>query len=1067
MKCSLGAIVIAVFIFLHAADPLSAQEYTIIDIPVNSTYHHVSARGINNAGDVVGSADASPWYGYNRGFVYANGAIDFIFLGSANTNPVLAINDEGNYVGQASLPDFVNKGFLNSSYLPPPFTDENFWISDINNANQICGYTWDGTTSRIVIFEGTQVIDIPNISFDDGVDVNAINDSGFVTGTRWETNEGYPFIYSHRDSQIVYLPNLAVGGSYPYTEAYDINNSNDVVGYYNQNNNPWGGFVYRNGSYTQFPYGLAQAINDSGVVVGELDSNPTMSGGEYAFIYDPVRGVRDLNTLIPTGSGWELLSAEDINDVGQIIGIGRLNGNVKSFILTPRKLKITKPAAGDLVVAGEADTIRWTGGDSTMGALWLSTNFNDGFGTFTLIADSIPIENREYVWNVPDSILSRKCRIVLQDMTDPAIVDTTPAFRIKGFVLTNVSVTNDYIAYDPTIHQWGFENTSADVWPAAWYGRFNYRGTDPFTGYSYSQTQGGGVFSTANPSDHPDWESFVRTFGVSACYKSTLFARYSPTALARWQSVKGTWGGSCFGIAISNAVAFRNYAALQLAYPELPLFTVPIYLTSDSTTIPMANTLFTHQLGDPHVTYRANVGILKTPNQTLHDLKTMCLSETASVRTLSLLNNGPGGGGHAILAYKVKKDPVQPTVYNVYVYDNSWADSTTAHIDIDTTLNGGNGGWSYALWPGWGGSKWLYLRDPALTYLSTPTIPKNNPDDMLSPFLGPDGWLELGTPNGMSISITDSSGNVTGYVDSLMRSDIPGSFPLVVENGSKTPPCGYLFPTGSYSVALTDFATPDVDAFFFVSNVSFRYGRKGAQAQQTDYLRFDGSVTFINHDPEEKEILLETIVNEAPVEKVARFSAMRVAADDSLNLLPLANDQLKLTVFGQMGKIRVMLEFVADTVIAEFVRDSIPLSPNTSYIFVPDWPGLGSGGVLTVLVDQGNDGTTDDTLFYSNQATGVDGEIGSTRPERFVLAQNYPNPFNSSTVIEYGLPTSTYVTLKVYDVLGREVQMLVDEFQQAGYKQARWDASGMPSGVYYVRMTAGAFTDAKKILLMK
>jgi len=88
-------------------------------------------------------------------------------------------------------------------------------------------------------------------------------------------------------------------------------------------------------------------------------------------------------------------------------------------------------------------------------------------------------------------------------------------------------------------------------------------------------------------------------------------------------------------------------------------------------------------------------------------------------------------------------------------------------------------------------------------------------------------------------------------------------------------------------------------------------------------------------------------------------------------------------------------------------------------------------------------------------------------PSQFALAQNFPNPFNPTTMLSYSLPADVHVTLNVYDVLGREVARLVDEFQSAGYKSVEFDAGKLPSGVYYYRLTAGTFNDIKKMLLTK
>lgn len=88
-------------------------------------------------------------------------------------------------------------------------------------------------------------------------------------------------------------------------------------------------------------------------------------------------------------------------------------------------------------------------------------------------------------------------------------------------------------------------------------------------------------------------------------------------------------------------------------------------------------------------------------------------------------------------------------------------------------------------------------------------------------------------------------------------------------------------------------------------------------------------------------------------------------------------------------------------------------------------------------------------------------------PREFALQQNYPNPFNPSTIINYQLPTANYVTLKIYNVLGQEVATLVDGEQLAGYHEAVWDASAVPSGVYYYKLHAGNFTEVKKMLLVR
>lgn len=85
----------------------------------------------------------------------------------------------------------------------------------------------------------------------------------------------------------------------------------------------------------------------------------------------------------------------------------------------------------------------------------------------------------------------------------------------------------------------------------------------------------------------------------------------------------------------------------------------------------------------------------------------------------------------------------------------------------------------------------------------------------------------------------------------------------------------------------------------------------------------------------------------------------------------------------------------------------------------------------------------------------------------YVLSQNYPNPFNPSTTINYQIPQSSFVSLKVFDVLGREVASLVNKQQSQGNYTVNFNASNLPSGVYIYKITAGNFVQTKKLMLLK
>jgi hypothetical protein len=90
-----------------------------------------------------------------------------------------------------------------------------------------------------------------------------------------------------------------------------------------------------------------------------------------------------------------------------------------------------------------------------------------------------------------------------------------------------------------------------------------------------------------------------------------------------------------------------------------------------------------------------------------------------------------------------------------------------------------------------------------------------------------------------------------------------------------------------------------------------------------------------------------------------------------------------------------------------------------------------------------------------------------TSPNTYKLSQNYPNPFNPVTKIDYALPKSGFVTLKVYDMLGREVVNLVSENKTIGNYSVDFNASNLTSGVYFYRLEVNGFVDTKKMMLIK
>ncbi len=89
------------------------------------------------------------------------------------------------------------------------------------------------------------------------------------------------------------------------------------------------------------------------------------------------------------------------------------------------------------------------------------------------------------------------------------------------------------------------------------------------------------------------------------------------------------------------------------------------------------------------------------------------------------------------------------------------------------------------------------------------------------------------------------------------------------------------------------------------------------------------------------------------------------------------------------------------------------------------------------------------------------------QPKGFILKQNYPNPFNPTTTIKYSIPQSSNVVIKVFDILGNEIEVLVNEEKPVGTYEVTWYTENLQSGIYFYQLTAASFVETKKMVLMK
>jgi len=136
-------------------------------------------------------------------------------------------------------------------------------------------------------------------------------------------------------------------------------------------------------------------------------------------------------------------------------------------------------------------------------------------------------------------------------------------------------------------------------------------------------------------------------------------------------------------------------------------------------------------------------------------------------------------------------------------------------------------------------------------------------------------------------------------------------------------------------------------------------------------------------------------------------------------------------------------------------------APGASSVYAVDVDGDGDIDVLSASQ------LDNKIAWYENLSpVGIEA-ISNEIPIEFRLSQSYPNPFNPATTIRFSIPEEFFVTIKVFNTLGQEITALINENIIAGSYEVEFDASKLPSGIYYYKLQAGSFVETKKMVLMK
>ncbi len=543
------------------------------------------------------------------------------------------------------------------------------------------------------------------------------------------------------------------------------------------------------------------------------------------------------------------------------------------------------------------------------------------------------------------------------------------------WITTGAGIVKMEESFKPNPNGWQFSNSKANIWPRSWYHQFNYA-NDPYLGGGapFPQKNVGGVLTTIGDSSFPDWPLFVQTIGESQCYQTVAGVKViKPLAAQKYFSIVGKWAGSCFGFVQSSFMVWDSIQRFKAAFPSVNNWTSnKLYdLTLNDNNRKCINMLMTKQSQQTYWSY-LNPIWTNTPRVTLASARQMLQDNSRNDRGL-LLYNQNGDGGHIVNPYKIVRDTVDPDLRFIYIYDNNYPGDTTRRVVVDSILDC----WYYNLsvnansaayqWGGITANKGLLLCTPVRDWYNPVSI--NNVAKITIPSFMPDaGTIEIYNRDSSDILIKNAAGQEEGSQAGKLIENIPGAIPMLSLSSINEVPKGYSLPADNYEVKLSQIKHSNVSLTLFSSSNSFDYSRNGATIAQNDFIlcASDGMLVK-NHDNIAKSVSLSCDFEDAGNEMKVEILKLGQSFNGNSGLHIFSSTEVKLLNTGAATKYDLKLHFVGSNGESEFLHDSVPIAANTAHIIHPDWANLKTA-VVMVFVDNGNNGSYEDTLYLGNGA---------------------------------------------------------------------------------------------------
>jgi len=755
-------------------------------------------------------------------------------------------------------------------------------------------------------------------------------------GTDWI--EQAKLLPSDGDSGDYFGYSVSIDGDYAFIASYCDNDNGENSGsvyVFQRENTIWHEYcklLPSDGSQYEY-FGMSVSIDDSNAVIGSH--------------YDSDNG-------FCAGSAYIFEIADTPPEVTNVTGSQRYDGSFLVDIYYD-----VYDVDGDLL------TISMEVSDSPVGPWNIACNEVTGD-----LGGNIDSGNGKHIiWDIgtehPDTELEVLIKIIADD-------NNTSGYGLSGDFWIITTFDRREISFRPDPDGWLFGNAdSSDVapyndepimWPEFWWSQFDYSSEEYPPGWS--------LFSSER---FPDWPLFEEVFGEDQCYYNSLpgVQKRNPIAALLWIDISRAkkdssgqpkyWDGSCFGFSLSSAQYYCHEEEFRSKFSDLgdfeDLYSIDIPDNSDSSNVrrKCINHCYIQQYGAQHKLYLNSVKN-KTPNETVVEIKEMFLYSESDLSTLTMCENN-GKSRHSVNPWRVD---IFADSANIYVYDNNYKGSNTKQIRIDLV----NDTWDYTEWmEGYEGSTGLFLREPCGEYFNTPKL-------NLSSFRERNDYLDLYCVSDADIVLQNSIGETLSCSESGIINNLSDGIPIIPENSVHSEPIGYFIPKDNYTVNASNFEDSSAYYVFLSDSTYYYYHRDDANETQNDVIEFSDQqkrISVINEDSIEKSGNFEICFVSDSESEMITVSDFYLTESDSL-AMQIQGDSYNIINKGTPKTYDLKVNYRSADTDSTLEHFSLELENNCSHILEPDWEDLSE---VEIYVDEGIDGSIDDTLYVENQVVPI------------------------------------------------------------------------------------------------